>query len=831
MSSNDDADDAPAKPNSRFGSFKNLFGKKKSSGADGAGADGAGADGADAGAGPDGAGADGAGADGAGAGNKTSSFGMSSISSLMPKLPNLLGNNQSLHDCMMPPTKLKIVPDMDVNTQKYLDIIKGKIDTNVIAPYIELGDGLPHLLADGFEQFLKGNNNYKEIMGRNIGGSVTRSMSYVIRSNASKFYGLLSDEPLMQTGGTTCEGKPPFDWRSLIPFYPNTTYALKTKKEEKPPASNEEKNMENQAESLEELILDRFSRKKGASFSEINTYIENLLMYIYGGYNEIRPHTSQVRKIIDKQINAIIANAIKKYISSNNKQGGGAPPKGEAEDADEPDADADEDADANGAVEGEAPPAEVPKKTGFFSNIGSKIKNTTKSALSSVKSKSTTLKNKLTKEIREVKNAPFSKTKSVAKKTFLPKKMLDCETKGESVSEDKPSTYDGTKLIRESDLYAGQKINAVLCQHKDTLKPLCVSAVLHHLSKYLEDVSPGSPLFESTKDAYMFCISTFCEQLPEKVAFQMVLKYLFETEKPGFIQMISLNTFKYEDMLKSYEPFKHIDFEFNSSKGVSSLAPPPSIRRGIESSHLKYEFDPKTFNDEGKSVQSISAFLTALSGITLSYGDTKALPRLVFKHLTEMIDVGIKNRETLEKICNLFDETVFRSVDAINNQLVKRANEIPLIMCKYLVSKRSLTTDIIESAIDKYQGTLMFIERAGIPPTVMDNMIGFYIYHTLRHKITPSLRIEDMNTIYSDYIAKVTNIPYKTWESHPLESVFRRKPDLFNTLMNVVGKPFSKFVSEHRLFGGREKGRKSRRLRKRQKKSTRKHHKKRRTKH
>jgi hypothetical protein len=827
MSSNDDADDAPPKANSRFGSFKNLFRKKPSGPGPDADADGPGPDADADGPGPD---ADGPGAD---AGNKKSSFGMSSISSLMPKIPNLLGNNKSLHDCMMPPTTLKTVPDMDVNTQKYLDIIKGKIDANVIAPYIELGDGLPHLLADGFEQFFKGNDNYKQIMGRNIGGSVTRSMAYVIRSNASKFDGLLRDEPLTQTGGMTCEGKPPFDWRSLIPFYPNTTYAVKPKKEEKPPTSNEEKNMENQAESLEELIMDRFSRKKGASFSEINAYIEQLLMYIYGGYSEIRPHTSQVRKIIDAQINAIIANAVKKYISSNNKQAGGAPPEdGEKPVEDGEDEGADDDGEkpvADG--EGEAPPAEVPKKTGFFSNIGNKIKNRTKSALSAVKSKATTLKNKATKEIRDFKNAPISKIKSITKNAFLPKKMLDCETKGESVSEDKPSTYDGAKLMRESDLYTGQKINAVLCQHKDTLKPLCVSIVLHHLSKYLEDVSPGSPLFESTKDAYIFCISTFCEQLPEKVAFQMVLKYLFETEKTGFIQMISLNTFKYEEMLKSYEPFAHIDFKFNSSKSVSSLAPPPNIRRGIESSELKYEFDPKTFNDEGKSVQSISAFLTALSGISLSYGDTRALPRLVFKHLTEIVDVGIKNKETLEKICNLFDETVFRSVDAINNQLVKRANEIPLIMCRYLVSKRSLTTEIIESAIDKYQGTLMFIERAGISPTIMNDMIGFYIYHTLRHKIDPSLRIKDINTIYSDYVAKVINVPFKTWESHPLESVFRRKPDLFNTLMNVVGKPFSTFVSEHRLFGGREKRRKSRRFRKRQKKSTRKHPRRRRMKH
>ena len=85
----------------------------------------------------------------------------------MPNLPGLIGKpkdgfgDQSLRECIMPPTNLQNVPDIDVNTQIYYDSkIKPALDTDVIQPYIKLGGDLPHIMAAGFRQFFVKNKRY-----------------------------------------------------------------------------------------------------------------------------------------------------------------------------------------------------------------------------------------------------------------------------------------------------------------------------------------------------------------------------------------------------------------------------------------------------------------------------------------------------------------------------------------------------------------------------------------------------------------------------------------------------------------------------------------------
>ena len=727
----------------------------------------------------------------------------------MPKLPNLTGSgNPSLHDCMMPPTILQRVPDMDANTAQFYETTKQKLDVIVIKPYIDLGDNIPHILADGFQQFFKENKHYEEMVCKNIGDSVQRSMGYVIRSNGSKF-----EKSLIQKGGTTCDGNPPFDWRSLIPGMPNWSYPLKKSEEEKTEEKPDEKQLQEQiktvGQAIAEFILPRFSKNNGATYSEINAYIERLLDYIYRQYNKTNPRTNIIRKIVDSEIHGFLADTINKFIASVNQSGGAE----------------------------EAPVEEAPaKKPGFFSRVGNTLKKKANEKMESASQGLTSLKAKAASKLKNASNAamefkrnPLTSIKNFSKNTFIPKNVRECGTKNEEILPYKPDTYDMQKISSESDKYVGQNINAILCQHKETLKPLCVDIVLHHLSEYLKDVSPGTPLFESTKKAYIECIGVFCEQLPEDIAFKMIHKYLFETDVSNFLEILSSQNFKVENIMEKYDPFANIEFKFESNKTVTALAGEPNIRKPLaDSTELRYTFAPIEFNKSKENVisQATSTVGKMLLGnsVQLSYGDTRALPRLVFKYLVENVDIAIKNTETLNKICKLFDEAVYRSVDAINNQL-KTDTNLTIIMCKYLISRRSITKGVIESSIKAYNDLFSIIENSKISPdslnNMMKNMMGFFIYHAFYHKLNPNSKTTDIYTIFEEY-AKKMNFEIKRWNNHPLETIFKKKGELHKVLMDIVGKPYTQlFISEHKLGGNPRKY--TKRFRKNKKRKSRKY--------
>jgi hypothetical protein len=728
----------------------------------------------------------------------------------MPSMSNLMGSgNTSEHDCMIPPPTLQRVPDMDANTAQFYETTKQKLDSIIIQPYIDLGDNIPHILADGFEQFFKDNKKYQEMICQNIGDSVQRSMGYVVRSNGSEF-----QKGLMK-GGNTCDGNPPFDWHSLIPGMPNFSYTLKKQEEEKSDDKKIQEQIKSVGQAISELILPRFSKNTGVTYSDINAYNTHLLDYIYRQYNDSRPFTSSVRNIINSEINKFLSDAINAFISSINQTGGAPEGEGEAPAGNEP-----------------VQPAPAGKKPGFFSKFGSTLKNKAAEKLNSVTQGVNSLKDKASEKIQNLANAakefkkkPFSSMANFAKSTFMPKDTVECAAKHEEILSYKPDTYDMEKITSDADKYVGQNINSILCKHKETLTPLCENIVLYYLSEYLKDVSPGSPVFESTKTAYINSIGVFCENIPEDIAFKMIYKYLFETDLDNFMTILSSDLFKIENIIIKYEPFANIDFKFESAKTVTPLAEKPNIRKPLaDSSELRYTFSPAELNNSNNDVvsQTTSAVGHMLLGnsIQFTYGDAKALPRLVFKYLAETVDIAIKNKETLPKIYKLFDDAVYRSVDAINNQL-KNEKNLTTIMCKYLISTRSRTKELIESAINTYDRLLFAINHYNFTTKSLTNLMGFYIYHTLHHTINPKLKSTDINTIYSEYAKKV-DLKYKDWNNNPLQLLFNKYDTFPKELMKIVGKKFEGSVDLSEFYGGKPKKR-TRRFRKNKKRKSRKY--------
>ena len=708
----------------------------------------------------------------------------------IPNLPKLLGNpkesfgDTSLKACMMPPPVLQAIPDIDENTQYYLNEVKKTLDADVIQPYIELGDDLPHLLADGFEQFFKDNARYKEIMANYIGDTVINDMNYVISTNIPNSNNRLSPS---QKGGTTCDGKPELDWESIIrSFLPLTTFnpsdyvpkfgSTSTESSGDDIEVNTKKQIKATADGIKEELIQKFSRKNGATFYQINTYIEQLLYFIYRAYFSVRPHTIEIRKIVNTNITTILSDAITQYLNLSSKVVGGG---GDDEVGDNP------------------PPA--PKES-FFTRMKKKANDIQANALKRVSDLKT-----------NVQDAAKQLTDD-SKKAFISKPVRSCTEKNKTVGKHEPSTYNMRQIEKGADVYVGQKINSILCKQKDKLKTLCVDVVLHHLSVYLEDVSPDTILFKKTKDSYISCISKFCETIPDEIAYKMIEKYLFDDKELDTV-MRQLSQDQY-----SFDPYTDIQFTFNSSKTVSELAKSQNIKSGIDSTELKYDFNPAKYNTVGPTVQTILSTVSSLIGFDATYGATRALPQLVFTHLKEVVHLGIADKTVLTKIFGVFDEVVFRSVDAINNQFAKSVNDIPKIMCRYLISRHSRTSKLIKSSIEQYnQIYLMIPGDASRKGTIMQNMMGFFIYHSLRHSIDRSLKISDIHTIYLDYATKVTGIKYNTWEKHPLESYFRLKSQLPKALMDVVGKIY-KDVST----SGGGKPRKTRRLRRRKTRNKRK---------
>lgn len=418
----------------------------------------------------------------------------------------------------------------------------------------------------------------------------------------------------------------------------------------------------------------------------------------------------------------------------------------------------------------------------------------------------------------ETDGAPVSKLSSAkAALGSFAKSMMpvgkDCGTKNDEVFKYKPSTYDKTKMIRESEKYAGAKINSILCPHSDTLKGLCTSIILHHLPKYLQDVSVGSPLFESTKQAYIYCIKAFCQQLPEQIAFKMIHKFMFDSNFRNFLDIFASSEFKFDQITQKYEPFSDVNFEFVSSKTVSELVPPPEINTGIESAELKYEFDPIEFNKESRFVQTITSFAKMVSSAPLSYGDTKALPKLAYKYMKEIIEIGVSDNEILGKLYGVFDEAVFRSVEAVNQQFINKPDQIPIIMCKYLITEHSLTSDIIKSSIKAFADMNNALVTSN-QLINLDHMMGFYIYHSFRHKMDPSLKHDQIGQIYSDYAKMVSELTIKEWKLHPLQSIFKSINGYIfhDTLMRIVGKRIYRIPTSQ--WGGKKRTRKHRKRRK-----------------
>lgn len=732
----------------------------------------------------------------------------------IPNLPGLLGKpssefgDQSLRECIMPPTNVKSIPNIDENTQKYYSDVKPALDTDVIKPYEDLGPDLPLILAYGFQQFFAKNERYKEFVCTCVANSVAINMGYVIETNSKSFHDLLNG---VQRGGSTCDGSPPFDFKSLIPGFGLGNYALSTtgtiSEESAPPPDAGKKVADYKAsvaDALKNSMVKRFSKEvNGATFYQINSHIEYLLYTIYSLYNEQYPHTDEIRKLVNKDINQTMAGAILKYIEDVQK--GGDPGD---------------------------PPA---KSKGFsFSGLADSLKNKAAELKNAANQKAAELKNKANQKMTSLGDKLTSAKERATqgatsfiknpigsiKKALTVKPSVDCKSANEFVAEYYGSTYNYSKIVSDVDKYVGQSINKILCGHKETLMDLCNKVVKYHLYEYLKEVEKDGPLFKFTKEAYIYCIAKFCQQLPEDIAFKMIYKYMFTENLNEFSTNFLTSDFEFINLAKANIPFENVQFEFASTPLNISIQNPDIKQSSKESAQLKYTFDPADFNKEVKIplAETISGLIKTATGTSVSYGVTRALPTLVFKHLVEVTNTGIAKQEVISEIFKIFNESIYRSVAAVNTQFQKDIGNgvIMKIMCKYLISKHTITSKLIENAIKAYNDMYKIVTAGNKNEKYvneLNNLKGFYIYHSFRHMLDRTLDQTHFNDIYSDYMNQMPKptatdtkpIPDK-WTDHPLSWIFTGPLTNFHTaLLAIVGKPYSqKWVSEYKLFGGRK---------------------------
>lgn len=745
----------------------------------------------------------------------------------LPKIPNLPGligkpseefGDKSLRECIMPPHKLQSVPDVDENTQKYYDDVKPALDMYVIQPYKDLGTDLPQILADGFRQFFDKNERYKEFICTCVGNSVGLNMGYVIKSNSKAFQDLLNGvkkggKSGGQRGGSTCSGSPPFDISSL---FGRPTYG--TQEQQQPTIGTNEKVSANKkavSNSLKDTMIKRFSKEKGATFSDINAHIEYLLYTIFRTYDKYYPHTKEIRKLIDRDINTTVANAILTYIGDVQKGGGKEdPPEIPGEMTEEKGGPPPEEAKPEEATPEEATTEEAKPKSGFLSGFANSMKNKASAASKKMGEKANSAKEGL----KSFAKNPLGAMSSFAKSAFSKQSDPNCKANNESLLESDPATYNWYKITMMCDRYVGQSINSILCTHEPTLKQLCNGVVKYHLYEYLKTVDSEGPLFKFTKNAYIYCIAKFCEQLPEDIAFKMIYKYIFKDNWSSVFMTNFLEPdFGFEQLVKSNSPFEVVKFEFKSEKKITDIQAPiiTDASKTKDSAQLKYTFNSEKFNAEIKIplIEIISTMIKSGTGTTVTYGLTPALPTLAFKHLVEVTKNGILQQDVMEPIVTLFNESIYRSVDAVNTQFITDIGNNTLIttMCKYLISKHSITSKLIESAMKSYNDMYNVVvtsdtKKAEANQKQLQQLKGFYLYHSFRHMIDRSLNQHDFNTIYSDYMKIIPTSSegqnVMNWQDHPFHGIFSvHLTNLYSSMLALVGKVYSNtWVSEYPTF-------------------------------
>jgi hypothetical protein len=180
--------------------------------------------------------------------------------------------------------------------------------------------------------------------------------------------------------------------------------------------------------------------------------------------------------------------------------------------------------------------------------------------------------------------------------------------------------------------------------------------------------------------------------------------------------------------------------------------------------------------------------------------------------LVEVTNNGITQEDVIKTIFEIFNKSVYRSVNAVNAQFQKdiENNKLIPMMCKYLISKHTITSKLIENAIKAYNYMYNVVtshKKYETYTNELKHLKGFYIYHSFRHMLDRKLGQDDFGKIYSDYMKQMPENPsgeekpaiYKEWGGHPLASIFTGTlPEFHKELLAIVGKPYSqKSVSEY----------------------------------
>jgi len=365
-----------------------------------------------------------------------------------------------------------------------------------------------------------------------------------------------------------------------------------------------------------------------------------------------------------------------------------------------------------------------------------------------------------------------------------------CEKKSAVVSDHFPSTYDKNAVFEKAITYAEKKVNGVLCKNSEEIERVLTSVLKYNFYQYLN--KENAKLVEYAKMTFLSCIKIFCANLTEETKYKMIYKYIFGATNHynQVFQELNKGVWDKSVFLKAFPPTDNTPFSY----ALVSRPAKPSPLLEINNKRLvnvpknfEAKFDPVKFQGDNLLGQMVG----------IGYGATKVFPNVVYENLRDSFAEAASKTETLKEIFGIFDDAVFQTMDIILGQL-NRQNIVDT-MCRYLILE-SPVSEILGNSTGMVSSVLTHNQK--ISSQELPHAAMFFLYHTIQHRINPSLKQKDLRSLYESY-DKVKKPPSNTKMSNAILDILRVKTgDLYlKPLMELANKPFSPYNIFARIFG------------------------------
>ena len=402
-------------------------------------------------------------------------------------------------------------------------------------------------------------------------------------------------------------------------------------------------------------------------------------------------------------------------------------------------------------------------------------------------------------------------------------KKTSCAEKSATVAGYYPSTYDRSTIMNKAQLYVDDKLQRIMCKNSENIAPILASVLNNSIADYLKNAPPGSELFDQLKDIYISCIKQYCDQIPYSIRYQMVQKYMLDNPQ-DFLNAIPVSL-DFDEFKNTNDPFANVPFQFELPTGESPPSPPPPVK--IDNSKitnvppmLDTEFDIKKYN--GDMFQPIAPLKMIIG--TTGYSSKGAYPKVIYEALREIFIDAASDTSNLKDMFEIVDENVNRFARVISGQIEK--HDLSKIICMYFLSEDNVVSTVMKESF----GVMRWVVSKHTTLTDINKLTGFFMYHSIQHRLNKSLKQSDLLQLFDDYADKF-NIQWdkNKWfrsNQHPLLSVLRAKrgEPYLESLMQLAAKPYVPYGIVTYLTGkrGGKPTRKQKQKQKRHKRITRK---------